>query len=157
TTHLADPCRRQVELLAQIQRPFVASHSTDHAALSTRQSLKPSGEVDPELHLIQNWCDRVVPQPLLKVVAQFLTLRRRIQMVEAGTSKTGQRLDLEALMALRDRIHYVCRFRHSDKTTTTVDRSGKKGGEGHQEIGGILSLLVETKEPLPGKRAHFLD
>src|SRR5215813_10404690 len=60
-------------------------------------------------------------------------------------------------MALRDRVHYVLRFRHSHQTTTTVDRAGKEGGEGHQEICGIFSLLVETKEPLPGKRAHFLD
>src|SRR5262249_40013389 len=60
-------------------------------------------------------------------------------------------------MALRDRVHYVLRFRHAHQTTTTVDRSGKEHGEGHQEISGIFSLLVETKEPLPGQRTHFLD
>src|SRR5262249_51048308 len=60
-------------------------------------------------------------------------------------------------MALCDRVHYVLRFRHAHQTTTAVDRSGKEGGEGHQEISRIFSLLVETKEPLPGQRTHFLD
>jgi hypothetical protein len=46
---LADPRRRDLELLAQVQGPFVACQRPDQAALAAGQRAQPGGEVDAEL------------------------------------------------------------------------------------------------------------